>query len=119
MAEMTYLEAISDGLREEMRRDEAVFCLGEDIGAFGGAFKVTDGFVEEFGAGRVLDAPLAESAIIGAAIGVSRTRSAPNSSNRPAVTLKAPPKAPTSSPSTTTRSSAAISFRSAAEIAFR
>ena len=44
MAEMTYLQAISDGLREEMRRDEAVFCLGEDIGAFGGAFKVTDGF---------------------------------------------------------------------------
>ena len=48
--EMTYLEAISDALREEMRRDETVFCLGEDIGAFGGAFKVTDGFVEEFGA---------------------------------------------------------------------
>ena len=50
---MTYLEAISDGLREEMRRDETVFCLGEDIGAFGGAFKVTDGFIEEFGADRV------------------------------------------------------------------
>ena len=50
--EMTYLEAISDALREEMRRDETVFCLGEDIGAFGGAFKVTDGFVEEFGLGR-------------------------------------------------------------------
>ena len=48
--EMTYLEAISDALREEMRRDETVFCLGEDIGAFGGAFKVTDGFIEEFGA---------------------------------------------------------------------
>jgi pyruvate/2-oxoglutarate/acetoin dehydrogenase E1 component len=71
MAEMTYLEAISDGLREEMRRDESVFCLGEDIGAFGGAFKVTDGFVEEFGADRVLDAPLAENAIIGAAVGAA------------------------------------------------
>jgi pyruvate/2-oxoglutarate/acetoin dehydrogenase E1 component len=69
--EMTYLEAISDGLREEMRRDETVFCLGEDIGAFGGAFKVTDGFAEEFGADRVLDAPLAENLIIGAATGAA------------------------------------------------
>ena len=71
MAEMTYLEAISDGLREEMRRDETVFCLGQDIGAFGGAFKVTDGFIEEFGAERVLDAPLAENAIIGTAVGAA------------------------------------------------
>ena len=71
MAEMTYLQAISDGLREEMRRDEAVFCLGEDIGAFGGAFKVTDGFVDEFGADRVLDTPLAENMIIGASIGAA------------------------------------------------
>ena len=63
MGEMTYLQAISDGLREEMRRDESVFCLGEDIGAFGGAFKVTDGFIEEFGADRVLDTPLAENTI--------------------------------------------------------
>jgi 2-oxoisovalerate dehydrogenase E1 component beta subunit len=69
--EMTYLEAISDGLREEMRRDESVFCLGEDIGAFGGAFKVTDGFAEEFGAERVLDAPLAENLIVGAATGAA------------------------------------------------
>jgi 2-oxoisovalerate dehydrogenase E1 component beta subunit len=71
MAEMTYLQAISDGLREEMRRDESVFCLGEDIGAFGGAFKVTDGFMEEFGADRVLDTPLAENMIIGASIGAA------------------------------------------------
>ena len=70
-AELTYLEAISDGLREEMRRDETVFCLGEDIGAFGGAFKVTDGFIEEFGADRVVDTPLAENAIIGAAVGAA------------------------------------------------
>jgi 2-oxoisovalerate dehydrogenase E1 component beta subunit len=69
MTEMTYLQAISDGLREEMRRDESVYCLGEDIGAFGGAFKVTDGFIEEFGADRVLDTPLAENLIIGASIG--------------------------------------------------
>jgi pyruvate/2-oxoglutarate/acetoin dehydrogenase E1 component len=71
MAEMTYLQAISDGLREEMRRDEAVFCLGEDIGAFGGAFKVTDGFIEEFGSDRVLDMPLAENMIVGASIGAA------------------------------------------------
>ena len=71
MAEMTYLEAISDGLREEMRRDDSVFCLGEDIGAFGGAFKVTDGFAEEFGSERVLDTPLAENAIIGVSVGAA------------------------------------------------
>jgi pyruvate/2-oxoglutarate/acetoin dehydrogenase E1 component len=71
MAEMTYLEAISDGLRQEMRRDESVFCLGEDIGVFGGAFKVTAGFHEEFGADRVLDMPLAENIIIGAAVGAA------------------------------------------------
>jgi pyruvate/2-oxoglutarate/acetoin dehydrogenase E1 component len=69
--ELTYLQAISDGLREEMRADESVFCLGEDIGAFGGAFKVTDGFIEEFGADRVWDTPLAEQAIIGAAVGAA------------------------------------------------
>jgi pyruvate/2-oxoglutarate/acetoin dehydrogenase E1 component len=71
MAEMTYLEAISDALRTEMRRDESVFCLGEDIGAFGGAFKATDGFAEEFGADRVLDTPLAETAILGTATGAA------------------------------------------------
>ena len=71
MSEMTYLEAISDGLRTEMRRDDSVFCLGEDIGAFGGAFKVTDGFAQEFGADRVLDTPLAENLIIGAAAGAA------------------------------------------------
>ncbi len=71
MPELTYLQAISDGLREEMRHDETVFCLGEDIGAFGGAFKVTDGFIEEFGADRVWDTPLAENAIIGTAVGAA------------------------------------------------
>jgi len=71
MPEATYLEAISDGLRAEMRRDESVICFGQDIGAFGGAFKVTAGFQEEFGHDRVLDAPLAESVIIGAAVGVA------------------------------------------------
>jgi 2-oxoisovalerate dehydrogenase E1 component beta subunit len=68
---MTYLEAISDGLREEMRADGRVFLMGEDIGVFGGAFKVTDGFIDEFGAERVIDTPLAESAIVGAAVGAA------------------------------------------------
>ena len=61
MPTMTYLQAISDAMREEMRADERVFVMGEDIGVFGGAFKVTDGFIEEFGAERVMDTPLAES----------------------------------------------------------
>jgi pyruvate/2-oxoglutarate/acetoin dehydrogenase E1 component len=71
MPTMTYLQAISDGLREEMRGDERVFMMGEDIGTFGGAFKVTDGFIEEFGADRVMDTPLAESGIVGTAIGAA------------------------------------------------
>ncbi len=71
MAELTYLQAISDGLREEMRRDESVLCLGEDVAGFGGAFKVTDGFLDEFGPGRVMDTPLAESGIIGTAVGAA------------------------------------------------
>jgi len=69
--DLTYLEAISSGLREEMRADETVICLGQDIAAFGGAFKVTDGFLEEFGPERVIDAPLAENMILGAATGAA------------------------------------------------
>jgi len=68
---LTYLEAISEGLREEMRRDKSVFLLGEDIGTYGGAFKVTKGFVEEFGEERVIDTVLGEAAIIGAASGAA------------------------------------------------
>jgi 2-oxoisovalerate dehydrogenase E1 component beta subunit len=71
MPTMTYLQAISDGLRTEMRDDERVLVMGEDIGVFGGAFKVTDGFIEEFGAGRVMDTPLAESGIVGCAVGAA------------------------------------------------
>src|ERR687889_133714 len=71
MATMTYLQAISDGMRQEMRHDERVLVMGEDIGVFGGAFKVTDGFLDEFGADRVMDTPLAESGIIGTAIGAA------------------------------------------------
>src|SRR5688572_5093780 len=68
---VTYVEAIHDGLREEMLRDEDVFCLGEDIGVYGGAFGVTKGLVEEFGPDRVWDTTLAEAAIIGNAIGAA------------------------------------------------
>jgi pyruvate/2-oxoglutarate/acetoin dehydrogenase E1 component len=71
MPTKTYLQAISDAMREEMRADERVFVMGEDIGVFGGAFKVTDGFIEEFGAQRVMDTPLAESGIVGTAIGAA------------------------------------------------
>ncbi len=71
MAVRTYLQAISDGLREEMRRDQRVFLIGEDIGAFGGAFKVTQGFQEEFGEWRVIDAPLSEVAIVGGCTGAA------------------------------------------------
>jgi 2-oxoisovalerate dehydrogenase E1 component beta subunit len=71
MPEITYLQAISDALWEEMERDNDVFLLGEDIGAYGGAFKVTEGFFEHFGPRRVLDTPMAESAIAGAAIGAA------------------------------------------------
>jgi pyruvate/2-oxoglutarate/acetoin dehydrogenase E1 component len=71
MTEMTYLQAISSALRDELRADERVLVMGEDIGVFGGAFKVTDGFIEEFGPNRVRDTPLAESAIIGCAVGAA------------------------------------------------
>ena len=71
MSTMTYLQAISDGLRSEMREDERVLLMGEDIGVFGGAFKVTDGFIREFGAERCMDTPLAESGIVGTAIGAA------------------------------------------------
>lgn len=71
MAVKTYIEAIGDGLREEMYRDKNVFMLGEDIGQYGGAFKVTKGFLEEFGPERIVDTPLAESAIIGVSIGAA------------------------------------------------
>jgi 2-oxoisovalerate dehydrogenase E1 component beta subunit len=65
----TYLEAIRQGLWEEMERDPGVFLIGEDIGVYGGAFRVTAGFLDHFGARRVIDTPIAESAIVGAAIG--------------------------------------------------
>jgi 2-oxoisovalerate dehydrogenase E1 component beta subunit len=67
----TYLEAIRQGIWEEMERDPNVFLIGEDIGVYGGAFKVTAGMFEAFGERRVIDTPVSESAIVGAAIGAS------------------------------------------------
>jgi 2-oxoisovalerate dehydrogenase E1 component beta subunit len=71
MAPLTYLQAIYAALRDELSTDERVLIMGEDIGGFGGAFKVTDGFVSEFGPDRVMDTPLAESGIIGTAVGAA------------------------------------------------
>jgi 2-oxoisovalerate dehydrogenase E1 component beta subunit len=71
VAATTYVEAIRQGLWEEMTRDQNVFVLGEDVGVYGGAFKVTDGFLERFGEERVIDTPLSESAIVGASIGAA------------------------------------------------
>src|SRR5215813_10532413 len=65
----TYLEAIRQGIWEEMERDPNVFLIGEDIGIYGGAFKVTAGMLDRFGERRVIDTPISESAIVGAAIG--------------------------------------------------
>src|SRR5215813_1324470 len=67
----TYLEAIREGLWEEMERDPNVFLIGEDLGVYGGAFKVTAGFLDRFGEKRVVDTPISESAIVGASIGAS------------------------------------------------
>lgn len=69
--EITFAEALREALREEMRRDERVFLLGEDIGIIGGVFKVTQGLYEEFGPERVRDTPISENAIVGAAIGAA------------------------------------------------
>jgi len=71
MAVITYLEAIRQALFDEMARDERVYVLGEDIGAYGGAFKVTEGLLDRFGEQRVVDTPISEAAIVGSAIGAS------------------------------------------------
>src|SRR6266700_2558617 len=71
MPEVTYLEALRQGLWEEMERDERVFILGEDVGLYGGAFKVTEGFTKRFGEQRVIDTPISEAAIVGAAAGAA------------------------------------------------
>lgn len=71
MSQVTYIEAIRQAMEEEMKRDPSVFILGEDVGVYGGAFKATVGLQQEFGEWRVIDTPLSESAIVGAAIGAA------------------------------------------------
>ena len=71
MAEMRLIEAVREGLREEMAADPGVFLIGQDIGINGGVFRVTDGLLDEFGPGRVIDSPLAESGMVGVAIGAA------------------------------------------------
>lgn len=68
----TYLEAIRQAIREEMQADPDVFVMGEDIGAYGGAFKITEGLLAEFGEDRIIDTPISEAAIVGAAIGAAQ-----------------------------------------------
>src|ERR1051326_2626344 len=81
----TMVEAIRQGIWEEMERDPSVFVIGEDVGTYGGAFKVTDGLLDEFGKERVIDPPIWEGAIVGAACGAALMgmRSLPNSSSKP------------------------------------
>jgi pyruvate/2-oxoglutarate/acetoin dehydrogenase E1 component len=69
--EVTFIEAIRQGLWEEMKRDESVFIIGEDVGVYGGAFRLTEGFIDEFGPERVIDTPISEAAIVGAACGAA------------------------------------------------
>ena len=73
MAELTYREAVADAIAQEMRRDEDVVFLGEDVGAAGGVFKATVGLLHEFGSVRVRDTPISEQAILGAAMGSAMT----------------------------------------------
>jgi 2-oxoisovalerate dehydrogenase E1 component beta subunit len=71
MAQLTYLEAVRLAMFEEMQKDERVFVIGEDVGTYGGAFRVTAGFLDAFGPKRVIDTPISESAILGASIGAA------------------------------------------------
>jgi 2-oxoisovalerate dehydrogenase E1 component beta subunit len=71
MSQVTYLEAIRQALWEEMEQDERVFMIGQDIGTYGGAFRVTSGFLERFGPGRIVDTPISESAMVGCAVGAA------------------------------------------------
>jgi pyruvate/2-oxoglutarate/acetoin dehydrogenase E1 component len=73
MAELRYRDALNAALREELRRDERVILMGEDIGVFGGAFKVTSGLLEEFGEARIRDTPISENTIVGVGVGAAMT----------------------------------------------
>ena len=71
MATVTYLEAVRQGMWDEMEKDSRVFLLGQDIGRYGGPFRVTAGFLDRFGPERILDTPISESAMVGCAIGAA------------------------------------------------
>jgi 2-oxoisovalerate dehydrogenase E1 component beta subunit len=71
MAVRTFIQAINDALREELRRDPSVFLIGEDLGRYGGAFRATAGLLDEFGPGRVVDTPISESGIVGFSVGAA------------------------------------------------
>src|SRR5690625_3253916 len=71
MSELSYIQAITSAMDEEMKRDESVFVVGEDVGAKGGVFRATDGLYDQYGENRVIDAPLSESAIVGVSIGAA------------------------------------------------
>jgi pyruvate/2-oxoglutarate/acetoin dehydrogenase E1 component len=71
MAVLTYIEALREAMLQEMEKDSRVFVIGEDVGIYGGAFRATQGFLEKFGEGRVIDTPISETAIVGAAIGAA------------------------------------------------
>ncbi|MBI4773854.1 MAG: alpha-ketoacid dehydrogenase subunit beta, partial [Deltaproteobacteria bacterium] len=71
MRQITFIEAIREALRHEMTLDEKVFVFGEDVGGFGGCFGVTAGLYQEFGPDRVMDTPISEAAIMGAAVGAA------------------------------------------------
>lgn len=73
MAEMTYRKAVGEGIAREMRRDDRVFLIGEDVAAAGGVFKTTEGLIDEFGDQRVRDTPISEEAIVGAVMGAAMT----------------------------------------------
>lgn len=73
MAKITYGAAINEAIRSEMERDKSVFCIGEDIGIMGGSFGITRGLLEKFGADRVVDTPISEAMIVGAAVGSAAT----------------------------------------------
>src|SRR5256714_8552237 len=73
MPTMRYREALNQALREEMEADENVFLMGEDIGVFNGAFKVTQGLLEEFGEKRIRDTPISENTLVGAGVGAAMT----------------------------------------------
>lgn len=73
MSEITYAQAINDAISEEMRKDETVFMMGEDIGLYCGAFGVSKGMIQEFGEERIMDTPIAEQAYVGAAVGAAMT----------------------------------------------